>query len=99
MKGIRNSQLFADVYGRWVLNFLVARHGAGALSLWVVVDTVFRAFANEHATMLLEMADEINTFHKSRDRYLDFFACNSRSRTRLFGQFAICFEQDLNGIA
>jgi len=82
-----------------VLNFTMSRHGAGTLCGWMLIDAVFSTFANQQAAVRFQVANQINSLHKSRHGNRDLFPSNFFSTMRLADEFAISLKQKLDCIA
>ena len=48
-----------------LLDLAMSWNGAGALRCRIVVDTVLGTFANEHATVRFQMADQVLALHSA----------------------------------
>jgi hypothetical protein len=62
-KRVRHTELLADTDRRGILDFAMTRDGAGALRGRVVVNAVLCTFAEKHATISFEMADQVSPLH------------------------------------
>src|ERR1700686_664675 len=71
-KRVGDCKLFANSDCRGILNFTMSRYSAGALCGRIMVDAVVCTFANKLAAMRFQVANQINSLHKSRhgNRYL-----------------------------
>lgn len=64
-KGIRHGELFTNTNSGRLLDLAMSWNGAGALDCGIVIDTVLGTFANEHATIRFQMADQVLALHYS----------------------------------
>ena len=62
-KGIGHRELLTDADRGRFLDLAMSWNGAGALSCGIVVDTMLGTFANEHATVRFQMADQVLALH------------------------------------
>lgn len=59
----RNLEILADFSSKHLVDFPMPRNGRGFTGTAVDKYRMFSAFAKQHTTVLLEMADEVKTLH------------------------------------
>lgn len=60
-----DSGLLADFDGGWVFDLPVPRNGGGAVRVSIVKHRMFRPFAQQDATVGLEVPNKISALHAS----------------------------------
>ena len=100
-KGIGYTKILAYADCGGVLDFAVPGNGAGTLSVSVVVDAVLGTFAQEHASVRNQMADQFSPLHSASlvrtltrhlgDRNGDLFPSDFLAGDPLFSEVAVGF--------